>query len=141
MWQTRVLSLLLVGLVGGFQGCVAPPRASVRVESPPSEDLLHIQAQEDCRFYRLSLFLPRDGEEPCIQRRMVALRTIATLRYDPAFPAAQEACAFFQGSPTEDRCYQRYMVVYPYLADGSCWIPGSWMCRGRPTSLLSPFPP
>src|SRR5262249_47820312 len=24
---------------------------------------------------------------------------------------------------------------------GSCWIPGSWMCRGRTTPLLSPFPP
>ena|SRR5215831_11401509 len=27
------------------------------------------------------------------------------------------------------------------LSGGSCWIPGSWICRGRPTSLLSPFPP
>jgi hypothetical protein len=25
--------------------------------------------------------------------------------------------------------------------NGSCWIPGSWICRGRLTSLLSPFPP
>src|SRR5262249_15413527 len=24
---------------------------------------------------------------------------------------------------------------------GSCWIPGSWMCRGRPTHLWSPYPP
>ena len=24
---------------------------------------------------------------------------------------------------------------------GSCWIPGSWMCRWRTTQLLSPFPP
>jgi hypothetical protein len=24
---------------------------------------------------------------------------------------------------------------------GSCWIPGSWMCRCRTTQLLSPFPP
>jgi CheY-like chemotaxis protein len=23
----------------------------------------------------------------------------------------------------------------------SCWIPGSWSCRCRPTQLLSPFPP
>jgi hypothetical protein len=27
------------------------------------------------------------------------------------------------------------------LASGSCWIPGSWSCRGCPTALLSPFPP
>ena len=25
--------------------------------------------------------------------------------------------------------------------EGSCWIPGSWMCRWRPTPLLSPHPP
>ncbi len=24
---------------------------------------------------------------------------------------------------------------------GSCWIPGSWMCRWRTTRLLSPSPP
>src|SRR5262249_31753221 len=24
---------------------------------------------------------------------------------------------------------------------GSCWIPGSWMCRWRTIQLLSPFPP
>ena len=24
---------------------------------------------------------------------------------------------------------------------GSCWIPGSWICRGRLTALLLPFPP
>src|SRR5438093_3748191 len=27
------------------------------------------------------------------------------------------------------------------FSDGSWWIPGSWMCRWRPTHLLSPFPP
>jgi hypothetical protein len=27
------------------------------------------------------------------------------------------------------------------IEDGSCWIPGSWRCRCRPTQLLSPFPP
>jgi hypothetical protein len=109
MWQTRVLPWLLVGLVSGFHGCVLPPRASVLVEPPPAEDLLRGQAQEDCRFYRLSRYLPRDGEAPCLQRRLVALQTMATLRHAPAFPAAQEACAFVRGSPTEERCYQRYM--------------------------------
>src|SRR5690348_12955458 len=29
----------------------------------------------------------------------------------------------------------------PTFSSGSCWIPGSWMWRGRPTPLLSPFPP
>ena len=29
----------------------------------------------------------------------------------------------------------------PCKRPGSCWIPGSWMCRGCPTVLLSPFPP
>src|SRR5262249_60818071 len=24
------------------------------------------------------------------------------------------------------------------IEDGSCWIPGSWICRGRLTSLLNP---
>jgi hypothetical protein len=73
------------------------------------EDLLRVQAQEDCRFYRLSRYLPRDGEALCLQRRLAALQTMATLRHDPAFPAAQEACAFVRGSPTEERCYQRYI--------------------------------
>jgi hypothetical protein len=27
------------------------------------------------------------------------------------------------------------------IRDGSCWIPGSWMCRWRTTRLLSPSPP
>jgi hypothetical protein len=27
------------------------------------------------------------------------------------------------------------------LVDGSCWIPGAWMCRGRPPRLLSSNPP
>jgi hypothetical protein len=109
MWQTRVLPWLLVGLVSGFQGCVPPPQAAVHVESPPSEDLLRGQAYEDCRFYRLSLSVPRDGEESCLQRRLAALQTLGTLRHDPAFRAAQEACAFVRGSPTEERCYQRYI--------------------------------
>jgi hypothetical protein len=102
-----------VGLVGAFHGCVLPPRASVLVESPPAEDLLRVQAQEDCRFYRLSRYLPRDGEASCLQRRLVALQTIAALRHDLAFPAAQEACAFVRGSPTEERCYQRYLQEGP----------------------------
>src|SRR4029450_12240150 len=29
----------------------------------------------------------------------------------------------------------------PGSGGGSCWIPGSWICRGRLTSLLSPCPP
>jgi hypothetical protein len=92
---------------------VLPPRAAGLLEPPPSEDQLRSQAYEDCRFYRLSLYLPRDGEESCIQRRLVALQTIAALRYEPAFPAAQEACAFVRGSPTEERCYQRYLQEGP----------------------------
>ena len=119
MWQTRVLPWLLVGLVGSFQGCLAPPRASVLMEPPPSEDQLRSQAYEDCRFYRLSLYLPRDGEASCLQRRLVALQTIAALRYEPAFPAAQEACAFVRGSPTEERCYQRYMQEERWLSFGT----------------------
>jgi transposase-like protein len=27
------------------------------------------------------------------------------------------------------------------LKEGSCWIPGSWMCRWCTTQLLSSFPP
>jgi hypothetical protein len=86
MWhRSLVFLLLLAWLLCGLQGCVSPPRVSVLAEPPPSEDLLRVQAQEDCRFYRLSPYLPREGEEPCIQRRIAALQTIAALRSDPDF--------------------------------------------------------
>src|SRR5215510_10123846 len=43
---------------------------------------------------------------------------------------------------------ERYAESFPTaraisvsLKNDSCWIPGSWMCRGRTTPLLSPLPP
>jgi hypothetical protein len=88
-------------------GCVPPSRPPLL--APPSEEALQAQALEDCRYYRLSPYLAPTGEEGCLQRRIAALQTLTTLRHDPAFPAAQEACAFVRGSPTEERCYQRYI--------------------------------
>src|SRR5262249_14393674 len=34
-----------------------------------------------------------------------------------------------------------YLAVGSQILGGSCWIPESWICRCRPTQLLSPFPP
>src|SRR5262249_16364455 len=40
--------------------------------------------------------------------------------------------------------YLKTSLVSPssrLFTEASCWIPGSWMCLGRPTQLLSPCPP
>jgi hypothetical protein len=97
--------LLVLLLCGCLLGCTPPRHRAAPV--PVSQEDLDAQAFEDCRFYRLSPYLAPTGEEGCLQRRLQALQTIAGLRSDPAFLAAQEACAFVRGSPTEERCYQR----------------------------------
>ena len=106
MWRALFLPLLLAWLLCGLQGCVQPPRSSRLAEPPPAEDVLRVQATEDCRFYRLSPYLPHEGEEVCIQRRIQAMQNIAALLSDPYFAQAQQACAFFRGSPQEDVCYR-----------------------------------
>jgi len=81
----------------------------VRAAPPLSEDLLRAQATEDCRFYRLPPSPSPSREETCIQSRIEAMRAIAAMQNEPDFAAAQQACAFFRGSPREDVCYRTRM--------------------------------
>jgi hypothetical protein len=117
MWRIIFFPLLLAWLLCSLQGCVYPPRSSGLAEPPPSEDVVRAQATEDCRFYRLSPYLSHAGEEACIQSRIQAMQTIAAMRSDPYFAQAQQACAFFRGSPQEDICYrtslQEWRIAIP----------------------------
>src|SRR5437867_3194261 len=119
MWRVLFLPLLLAWLLWGLPGCVHPPRSSGLAEPPPAEDLVRAQATEDCRFYRLSPYLSHEGEEACIQSRIQAIQNIAAMRSDPYFAQAQQACAFFRGSPREDVCY-RTSIQAQHLSLRSC---------------------
>jgi hypothetical protein len=110
MHRAFAFPLLLAWLLVGLPGCVPPRRALA--PPPPSEDLLRAQATVDCRFYRLSSYLPRDGEETCIASRMEAMQNIAAMQGVPNFAQAQQACAFFRGSPREDVCYRTKIREY-----------------------------
>jgi hypothetical protein len=106
MWRALFLPLFCVWLLCGLQGCVYPPQSSGLAEPPLAEDLVWAQAAEDCRFYRLSPYLSHAGEETCIQSRIQTIQNIVAMRSDPYFAQAQQACAFFRGSPQEDVCYR-----------------------------------
>ena len=106
MWRPIVFNLLLACVLWGLLGCGVPRSVPMRAAPPPSEDLLRAQAEEDCRFYRLQPFPAPSREETCIQSRIEAMQAIAAMQSDPDFAAAQQACAFFRGSPREDVCYR-----------------------------------
>jgi hypothetical protein len=106
MWRPIVFNLLLAWELWGVQGCGGLRPAPTLAAPPPSEDLLRAKAEADCRFYRLQPSPAPSKEETCIQSRIEAMQTIAAMQSDPGFAAAQQACAFFRGSPREDTCYR-----------------------------------
>jgi hypothetical protein len=106
MWHPIVFNFLLACVLWGLLGCGVPRSVPMRAAPPPSEDRLRAQAEEDCRFYRLQSSPAPSREETCIQSRIEAMQAIAAMQSDPDFAAAQQACAFFRGSPREDVCYR-----------------------------------
>ena len=109
MWRPSVFHLLRACGLWGLLGCSVPRAARLPAAPPLSEDLLRAQATEDCRFYRLQPSPSPSREEACIQSRIEAMQAIAAMQNEPDFAAAQQACAFFRGSPREDVCYRTRM--------------------------------